>query len=70
VSLYAQAPGDCHIALTFANGLIYSGDVQFTYSGPPQLCCGCDPALTLAASPGVLAVNNPAATCVPGDAGP
>lgn len=66
VSFDTSTPGDCHVALTFANGSSFSGDVQIT--SMPQPCCGC-PGLALTPSPAVLVVKVGDAACGARDAG-
>jgi hypothetical protein len=66
VSFDTSTPGDCHVALTFANGSSYAADVQIT--SMPQTCCGC-PGLALTPSPAVLVVKVGDAACGAGYAG-
>ena len=66
VYVSSDAPGTCHVELTFATGYTYSTDVTFATQsggvcGGPQCTCGD----YLAA--GSFAVNNPPDTCI--DAG-
>jgi hypothetical protein len=63
VFFFASGPGDCHVALTFANGFTYAADVH--YGTAPQ---DCECADTLVPSVAVLAVKEPLAACV-ADAG-
>jgi hypothetical protein len=55
----ATQVGICHVQLVFATGYTYSADAQIT--SVPSDVGGC-PAST-AATPSVLHVSNPAATC-------
>ena len=57
-------PGECHLALTFANGFTFASDV--TWESEVQNC-GC-PALLVPSQP-VVHVDNPESTCSSADAG-
>jgi hypothetical protein len=59
VGIAGYTAGPCHYELIFANGFVYSGDVDFTEVDPG---CGCPNYLLT--SQGMVNVNNPSTTCV------
>ncbi len=62
VSVFASAPGVCHIELIFATGFTYSQDVTFDWQGT----CGQH---YIGPTSGPFTVDNPSDTCVALDSG-
>jgi len=58
-----SSPGLCHVELQFANGYMFSTDIQFSSKNFGDQQC---PDNAIVASPQTVMVNNPSATCVDG----
>jgi hypothetical protein len=69
LAITSSAPGDCHVALTFATGFTYSTDITFVSQTELQTSgCPACPSYT-APTQAKFSVANPSATCA-GDASP